>query len=151
MMTKEIVELILGHEGKIITGSKSSYTRRHPKNLVSFNSNIIIEGLGKVWHGDIDITRSEALLIRLAEVLEREVYVLYEMDARFENEKNPKVQNALYKVNKTPFLNWYFYEGEVCMEFYERDKKSGLIQQKSKKKIDEILKKFKENSESVSI
>lgn len=139
--TEEIVEMLLGYKGRMISGSKSGYRRRYPKNFVCFNANVVIEGLGKVWYGDLDITLDEALLVRLAQLLEREVYVLYEIDGRFENEENPKTEKALYKVNKIPFFSWHVYEGEVCIEYYERNKKSGLIQQKSKKKIDEILEK----------
>ena len=148
---KETVELLLGHKSRMIAGSKSGYRRRHPKNLVCFNANVVVEGLGKVWYGDLDITLDEALLVRLAQLLEREVYVLQEMDGRFENETNPKIDKAVYKVAKIPFLSWHVYEGEIHIEYYERSKKSGVIQEKSKKKIDEILKKAREETTPASV
>lgn len=143
---EKIVETLLGLKSKMICGSKSGYRRRHPKNLVCFNANVVVEGLGKVWYGDLDITLHEALLVRLAQLLEREVYVLQEMDGRFDNEDAPKIEKAVYKVNKVPFLSWHVYEGEVRIEFYERSKKSGVIQEKPKKQIEKILEKFREKA-----
>jgi hypothetical protein len=146
---EKIVEMLLGHKGRMIAGSKSGYRKRRPKNLTCFNANVVVEGLGKIWYGDLDITLDEALLVRLAQLLEREVYVLQEMDGRFDNEDAPKIEKAVYKVNKVPFLSWHVYEGEVCIEFYERSKKSGVIQEKSKRQIDKILEKLRESVASV--
>lgn len=148
---EKIVETLLGHKSKLIAGSKSGYRSRHPKNLICFNANVVVEGLGKVWYGDLDITLDEALLVRLAQLLEREVYVLQEMDGRFDNEENPKIEKAIYKVAKIPFLSWHVYEGEICIEYYERSKKSGVIQEKSKRQIEKILEKFREQSKLVSV
>jgi hypothetical protein len=84
---------ILGHNGKMVSLSKSDYREKHPKNFVIFNSNIVcIEG--KVWYGDIDLTLSADLLREIAILSEELIYVLYEMDARFENEKSPKLERA---------------------------------------------------------
>jgi hypothetical protein len=143
---KKTVEMLLGLKSRLIAGSKSGYRRRHPKNLVCFNANVVVEGLGKVWYGDLDITLDEALLVRLAQLLEREVYVLQEMDGRFENEDSPKIEKAVYKVAKIPFMSWHIYEGEIRIEYYERSKKSGVIQEKSKRQIDKILERLKEQS-----
>jgi len=129
--TKELVRTILGHSGRMIAGSKSTYRRTFPKNLVVFNANVVLEGLGKVWHGDLDITRDEALLVRLAEVTDRQLYVLYEMDGRFENEAAPKVEKALYTVSKIPFFGWHVFLGECKItEWYVRHRRSGIIQEK---------------------
>jgi hypothetical protein len=54
------------------------------------------------------LTLSREELSELSRSLETDVYVLYEMDARFENEASPKLENALvvfsqdgsYKVGK---------------------------------------------------
>ena len=136
---KDTVRLILGHPGRLIAGSKSTYKKCFPKNLVVFNANIIVEGLGKVWHGDFDLTRDEALLVRLAELTDREVYVLPEMAARFENEKNPKMSQTLYKVSRVEMFSWHVYVGEVKCKFYARHRRSGIIQEKTKAQINKIF------------
>jgi hypothetical protein len=72
--------------GRMISGSKSGYMEQYPDNLVVFNANIIIESRGKIWHGDLDITRDYENLEKVSEALEEPLYILREMDARFENE-----------------------------------------------------------------
>lgn len=136
---KDMVQLLLGHDGRLIAGSKSTYRRIYPKNLVVFNSNVVVEGLGKVWHGDLDITRDEALLVKLAELTDREVYVLPEMAARFENEKNPKLSQTVYKVSRVQMFSWHVYIGEVKCKFYARHRRSGIIQEKTKAQIEKIF------------
>jgi hypothetical protein len=75
--------------GRMISGSKSGYMEQYPDNLVVFNANIVIESRGKIWHGDLDITRDYENLEKVSEVLEEPLYILYEMDARFEHENDP--------------------------------------------------------------
>lgn len=85
----EVIEIFNKHDfmlGRMISGSKSMYRQKYPDNLVIFNSNIIIESLGKVWHGDVDITREAATLKAIANDIGENLYILYEMDARFGNE-----------------------------------------------------------------
>jgi len=127
---KSTARLLLGNNGRMIAGSKSTYQKNYPKNLVMFNANVVVEGVGKVWHGDLDITRDEALLVRLAELTDREVYVLQEMDGRFENEAKPRVDKALYKVSRVPLLHWHVFIGESKTEYYVRHRRSGIIQEK---------------------
>lgn len=124
------VQAMLGHSGRMIAGSKSTYRRYYPKNLIVFNANVLVGGK-KVWHGDLDITRDEALLVRLAELVQEEVHVLYEMDGRFDNEDSPKIEKAVYRVAKIPFLHWHTYVGEVLCPYHKRYKRTGIIQTKS--------------------
>lgn len=72
--------------GRMISGSKSGYMEQYPDNQVVFNANIVIESRGKVWHGDLDITRDYENLEKVSEALKEPLYILREMDARFENE-----------------------------------------------------------------
>ena len=72
--------------GRMISGSKSGYWENHKGNLIVFNANIIIESRGKIWHGDLDVTLDYENLEKVAEALEEPLYILREMDARFENE-----------------------------------------------------------------
>jgi hypothetical protein len=105
---KEAASKILGMNGRMISGSKSGYYNRYPKNIAVFNANVCTKNEGKIWFGDIDLTLSREELSELSRSLETDVYVLYEMDARFENEASPKLENALvvfsqdgsYKVGK---------------------------------------------------
>ena len=72
--------------GRMISGSKSGYRERYPNNEVVFNANIVIASRGKVWYGDLDLTLDMEALQQVAGVLKEPLYVLREMDARFENE-----------------------------------------------------------------
>jgi hypothetical protein len=92
---KETASKILGMNGRMISGSKSGYSSRYPTNLAVFNANVCTQNEGKIWYGDIDLTLSREELSELARLLETEVYVLYEMDARFGNEASPKLDNAV--------------------------------------------------------
>jgi len=72
--------------GRMISGSKSGYRERYPNNNVVFNANIVTESRGKIWYGDLDITCDEESLRSIATELKEPLYILREMDARFENE-----------------------------------------------------------------
>lgn len=91
----------LGHQGAMISASKSGYRAANPKNLVIFNANVIVingKEYSKIWYGDLDVTKSNKQLRSLAESLDRTVYVLREMDARFENEENPLIDKFAFAV-----------------------------------------------------
>ena len=74
---------------RMISGSKSWYYKEFPDNLIVFNANIIIASRGKIWHGDLDVTVDEENLKKVAKVLEEDLYVLSEHDARWGNEDLP--------------------------------------------------------------
>jgi hypothetical protein len=71
---------------RMISGSKSGYRDRFPENEVYFNANIFMLGEGKVWFGDLDITKDREGLQTIAKHLGSTLFVLREMDGRFENE-----------------------------------------------------------------
>ena len=81
--------------GRMISQSKSGYRDRHPQHDVMFNANIIIEGANKAWFGDLDITIDRPLLEEIAKALDKDLYILKEMDARFgaENESIKKLKS----------------------------------------------------------
>lgn len=81
---------ILGMCGKMISVSKSGYIQRNPRNLTIFNANICTRK-EKIWFGDLDVTLSKNSLIQLAQKLNENVYVLYEMDGIFDNEETPLI------------------------------------------------------------
>jgi hypothetical protein len=79
----------LGHTGRMISGSKSVYCFQYPTHEVYFNANIIVNGK-KEWHGDIDLTIDRPILEEIATDLQQSLFILSEMDARFENENLSK-------------------------------------------------------------
>lgn len=72
--------------GRIISNSKSGYREKYPDNEVYFNSNIFVLGEGKVWWGDLDVTLDRESLECIARDLGKDLFILREMDGRFENE-----------------------------------------------------------------
>ena len=91
----------LGHQGMMISASKSVYRAANPKNLVVFNANIVVingKEYSKIWYGDLDITKSSKQLRELAESLDRTVYVLRENDGRFDNEESPLIEKFVFCV-----------------------------------------------------
>lgn len=68
---------------RMISGSKSAYREKYPKNEIFFNANIFIENLGKIWYGDLDITKDKDDLNKIAAQIGVKLYVVREMDGRF--------------------------------------------------------------------
>ena len=114
---RELLNKKIGHEGKMISGSKSGYSNRNPDNLPVFNANICtIENTPvKVWHGDIDVTVSRNMLREIAIETNMDIFVLREMDARFSNEEKPLLDRFVYcaKADGTESL------GTFETEYYE--------------------------------
>jgi hypothetical protein len=72
--------------GRMISGSKSSYREKYPDHVVVFNANIITESRNKIFYGDLDLNLDIDNLTNVAKSLGEPLYVLREMDGRFENE-----------------------------------------------------------------
>ncbi len=87
-------EELLGYCGRMLDGNKMRYRSENPENLVVHNANVCTE-TGKVWFGDIDVTKNEENLKTLAERLGAKVFVLREHDARFSNEEKPLLEKAV--------------------------------------------------------
>jgi len=87
------------HVGRLITGSKSSYRENHPNDLIIFNANILIQSKGKIWHGDLNITKDAKILQRICNEINEKMIIVSEMLCRFgmeeksysEIEKNARV------------------------------------------------------------
>jgi len=88
-MMEEICSNILGLSGRMISASKSFYRTQFPDHKVYFNANIICKTFNKIWYGDIDLDLDEEKLIKIADQIDEDIYVLYEMDARFGAEDRP--------------------------------------------------------------
>jgi hypothetical protein len=72
--------------GRLISISKSGYREKYPDHDVYFNANVFVLGEGKVWYGDLDINLDREILTEIASECGVTLYVLSEMDGRFENE-----------------------------------------------------------------
>lgn len=88
--------------GRMISGSKTRYREKYPDNEVYFNANIFLLGEGKIWYGDLDITLDKEILQSIASDMGKSIYVLRELDGRFENEELPDheiLKRALVTIN----------------------------------------------------
>jgi hypothetical protein len=85
--------------GRMVSGSKSAYRDKHPENEVYFNANVFNSKGEKIWYGDLDLTIESEKLDIIAESLGEKLFVLREMDGRFENESLSEIkvmQKAVY-------------------------------------------------------
>ena len=87
-------------QGRLISSSKSAYREMNPDNEVYFNANIFVLGEGKIWYGDIDITKDGEKLKEIAKEIGRDLFVLREMDGRFENEDKTDSEIIKFAVHK---------------------------------------------------
>jgi hypothetical protein len=70
------------YPGRMISGTKTA-----PAGHVAvFNGNIVVENGGKIWYGDLDITKEFDQLKEIADEIGQDLYILREHDARFDNE-----------------------------------------------------------------
>jgi len=83
------------HSGRMLTGSKGNYLAKHPDHVAVFNANLCVKSKGKIWYGDVDLTLDAKDLKRFAAEQGEDIYVLRELDARFEYERNPKYESAV--------------------------------------------------------
>jgi hypothetical protein len=89
--------------GRMVSFSKSSYREKYPDNEVYFNANIFVLGEGKIWYGDVDVTKDMTSLQNIAREIGKDLYVLSEMDGRFENENledSEIIRRSRCKINK---------------------------------------------------
>lgn len=83
----------IGRPGNMLSGTKDR--TRFP--LAVWNANVCTRRLGKVWFGDLDLgsESTRETLQAVASAIREEVYVLREMDARFDTEEKPKFESAV--------------------------------------------------------
>jgi hypothetical protein len=73
------------YPGRMISAYKTA-----PKGHVCvFNANVFTGTGGKIWYGDLDLTKDHKKLVEIATTLGEPLYVLREMDGRFKNEFRP--------------------------------------------------------------
>ena len=95
-------EETLGYTGKMLSGSKKS-----PEGeTIVWNSNVCTKKHGKIWFGDLNITRDIDKLKELAIRIKDTVYVLREHDARFEYEYDPRFNEAVFAAYPSGVVAW---------------------------------------------
>ena len=70
------------YDARMLGGTKMDYHTEHKDDLIIFNANVLMPGYGKVWYGDLNLTEDYLVLREIAESLNTDLYVLWEMDAR---------------------------------------------------------------------
>jgi len=88
---------------RMISGSKSGYMNSNSGNEVYFNANVFVLGEGKIWYGDLDITKDREKLENVASNLGKDLYILRERDGRFGNENlsDPEIiTRSVCKISK---------------------------------------------------
>jgi hypothetical protein len=99
------------HNGRMIGGSKTGYSSQHPDDLIIFNANVLMKDIGKVWHGDLNLTADYSVLKDIAKSLNTTLYVLWESDGRFGEEDKPLtalLDKAVWSTDDTkPTKEWY--------------------------------------------
>ena len=96
---------------RMIGGSKMGYRTEHPDDLIVFNANVFMKDVGKVWYGDLNLTEDYVILKSIAESLDTTLYVLWEMDGRFGEEKKPideLIKKSAWNTDEDkPTKDWY--------------------------------------------
>jgi hypothetical protein len=88
--------------GRMLAYSKSEYHSANPHSVCYFNANIVTARDGKIWFGDLDLTKDALTLKVIAEQIGEIIYVLKEIDCRFEDENKDGVnliQKAVWDSN----------------------------------------------------
>lgn len=83
-------EIAFGPCGRLLSLNKS-------KPDVIYNANIFVCDM-KVWYGDFDKNKDITIIKIISLLLRKPIYVLREMDGRFEYESAPRIDKAVYKV-----------------------------------------------------
>lgn len=103
---KNILNIFSSREmelGRILSESKSEYKQLHSGDHVLFNANIFTLEDGKIWYGDINLTQEYNIFQMIAEELGKDIYILSELEGRFDNEFLPKekiIRNSICKIKK---------------------------------------------------
>lgn len=87
MKTKEAIDIL--ENWGLICGRTISAYKESPKGCICvWNANIITKSSGKVWYGDLNLTREGKYLKKMASEIGEPLYILREMDCRFSSEND---------------------------------------------------------------
>lgn len=97
-------EKVMGFMGRMIGSSKSIYRYDNPENVIVFNANLATRKDGKIWYGDLDLTKDHEKLMELVSKI-GVFYIFYESDLRFGKEEKPDFKLALGFYDKDGFTS----------------------------------------------
>ena len=63
------------------------------------NANIVTEKKEKLWFGDLNLKDDTEKILKVAKELNLKLYVLREMDCRFDTEHNPDLSKAVWNTD----------------------------------------------------
>ncbi len=123
MIVEDIQQYFESHSlyvARMIGGSKMGYRTEHPDDLIVFNANVLMPGYGKVWYGDLNLTQDYILLKSIAESLDTTLYILWESDGRFGEERksiDELIKKSVWNTaDDKPTKEWYI---EKTNKLYE--------------------------------
>jgi hypothetical protein len=88
MISDSIIDIFASNH--LLLGRMISFSKTAPKGHVCvFNANVFTGTGGKIWYGDLNLTKDQPMLQAIAKTLGEPLYVLREMDGRFKNEERP--------------------------------------------------------------
>ena len=99
---KDIDELMTEqklHRSRMISGGKTSPAG----SKCVWNANLVSPTQGKVWYGDLNLTKDGDKLKEVAKAAGETLYVLREMDCRFGTENDPielLAERAVWNTNQ---------------------------------------------------
>ena len=56
------------YDARILAGEKWAYSSEHEDDLIIYNANVLMEDIGKVWYGDLNLTE-DYLVLKDIEIL----------------------------------------------------------------------------------
>jgi hypothetical protein len=83
------IERVLGPAGCLISASKTDYRDRHPDHEVVFNACLFTDDGVEIWFGDIDVTKDQARLQQVADLLGKRLVLTPEQPYRFKGLPEP--------------------------------------------------------------
>ena len=79
MIVQEIQQYFESHgfyDARMLSGTKWGYQEEHPEDLIVYNANVLMKDMGKVWYGDLNLTKDYIVLKSIAHSLDT-TYIYY--------------------------------------------------------------------------
>ena len=114
MIVQEIQQYFESHgfyNARMLSGTKWGYQEEHPEDLIVWNANVLMKDMGKVWYGDLNLTKDYIVLKSIAHSLDTTLYILWESDGRFGEENKPideLIKKSVWDTDDIkPTKEWY--------------------------------------------
>ena len=88
-----LIDKHLGHNGRMLSSSKSAYSSAHPGHRIFFNGNVYDLQGNKLWYGDVDLTKDAAALAAVARAVGG-IFVTREQPFRWDPRTPASLANA---------------------------------------------------------